>query len=64
MNIATYETAIKTWLEAQTGLTAQSRDAEGGWQTKARVRWHFFGIDGLGVDVQRWNVDGTLPAGS
>jgi hypothetical protein len=61
--LAAYKTAIKTWVEAQTGIKAQWRDEEGGWQSKTRARLHLFDFDDLGVDVVRHNVDGTLPAG-
>lgn len=63
-DIATYKTAIKTWVEAQgSGITAQWRDQEGGWQPKTRARLHLSNVVPRGVDTIRYDQDATLAAG-
>lgn len=62
MSFAAYRTAIKTWVEAQSGLTAQWRDDTGGWQQKPRVRMHLRDSGSRGVDYVDWAYDGTLDA--
>lgn len=65
MNIATYKTAIKTWVEAQSGgATLQWRDEAGVWQSKPRIRAHLSGCDDRGVDWVTWAQDTGLAAGS
>lgn len=65
MTVATYKTAIKTWIEAQAnGATLQWRDEPGVWQAKPRIRAHLSGDDDLGVDWLSWDLDGELPAGA
>jgi hypothetical protein len=60
VNLTTYRTAIKTWVEAQgSGLTAQWRDAAGAWQGKAFARLHL----GAGVDWIVWTQDEDLDPG-
>lgn len=53
MNWATYRTAIETWVLAQTGIMAQWRDQQGGWQGKPQVRLHLHNSRGVGVDHLR-----------
>lgn len=64
MTIAAYKTAIKTWLEAQSGLTVQWRDESGGWQAKPRIRAHLSAGEGKGIDWLSWAQDTGLAAGS
>jgi len=63
MTIATYKNALKSWVETQTGLTAQWRDEQGVWQPKTRARLHLSDFDGVGVGYTRWEVDAELEAG-
>lgn len=63
MDIAGYKTAIKTWVEAQAGITAQWRDEQGGWQSKTRARLHLSAPLGRGTDYTRWTQDTDLAAG-
>jgi len=61
--IATFRTAIKTWVEAQSGITAQWRDHAGGWQSKPRIRLHLQDSNDLGVDWLHWAQDTDLDVG-
>ena len=63
MNIAIYKTAIKSWVETQSGLTAQWRDERGGWQAKTRARLHLHTTQAVGVDHIRWEQDTDLDPG-
>jgi len=63
MNIATYKTAIKTWVEAQSGITAQWRDEAGGWQSKTRARLHLHGTKAKGTDWVSYTQDTDLDPG-
>jgi hypothetical protein len=60
--LATYRDAIKTWVEAQSGCTAQWRDDTGGWQTKPRIRMHLHDSAGRGIDWIDWAQDAELTA--
>ncbi len=65
MSIATYKTAIKTWIEAQAnGATLQWRDEAGTWQSKPRIRAHLSAGADVGVDWLSWDYDSELSAGS
>jgi hypothetical protein len=64
MDFATHKTAIKTWVEAQSGLVAQWRDEAGGWQGKPRIRLHLMSSAPLGVDWIDYDLDDELEAGS
>ena len=50
MNLATYRTAIASWVETQAGVSAQWRDQAGGWQGKTRARLHLLNSQGVGDD--------------
>jgi hypothetical protein len=63
MNLSTYRTAIKTWVEAQAAIPAQWRDAAGGWQSKAFALLHLQGSQGKGVDWLAWSQDTDLDPG-
>jgi uncharacterized protein (UPF0254 family) len=63
MSIDVYKPAIKAWVEAQAGITAQWRDEQGGWQAKTRARLHLSNILPRGVDMFRYNQDLSLAAG-
>lgn len=63
MNLATYRTALASWVETQAGISAQWRDQAGGWQGKTRARLHLLNSMGVGVDEIRYNQDLDLPAG-
>ena len=60
--LTTIKAAIKTWVEAQSGLKAQWRDEAGGWQGKTRIRLHLRSFDSLGVDWLAWEQDEELSA--
>jgi len=62
---ATIKTAIKTWVEAQSGLVFQWRDEAGGWHSKAtgRILGHLKDVGGKGVDYLQWAQDTDLEAG-
>lgn len=62
--LATYRTAIETWIAAQSGITVQARDNKGGWQSKPRIRYHLQDSDDLGVDWLSWAQDEDLDAGA
>lgn len=64
MPFATYRTAIKTWIEAQSGCTLQWRDDTGGWQSKPRIRAHLHDSAARGVDFIEWDYDDTQAVGS
>jgi hypothetical protein len=64
MDFAAYKTAIKTWVEAQSGLIAQWRDESGGWQGKPRIRLHLMSSAPLGVDWLGYDLDEGLEDGS
>lgn len=62
MDIATYRTAIEAWILAQTGITAQWRDSQGGWQGKAQIRLHLHSSGSYGVDHIRYTTTGKIRA--
>jgi len=60
----TFKAAIKTWVEAQSGLVAQWRDEKGGWHQKPRILLHLMDSSGVGEDFLEYVQDTDLDVGS